>query len=214
MKKPKTNARERGVALLLALFALMLLAALGLAMLAAADLETRIAANYRDKQGSIYAALSGLQEARDRLIPSRCGNTTGGCDDPVALDWRNLGLPTSGSPNVLYIINPASGETVAPWNPNNPYFDSQLCTSAYFTTTPVVSITGGGAGASATASMTANTCIVGWSVSLASTCAAQGGNTLTVGASGGDGSGTVPNAISESQPSPNPLKVLSVRTLY
>src|SRR6202158_6470272 len=98
MTKRKKTRGESGVALLMAIFALMLLTALGLAILGAADLETKIAANYRDKQNSIYASLSGLQEARDRLIPSRCDDPISNpiCDDPIAIDWRSLSLPTSG----------------------------------------------------------------------------------------------------------------------
>ena len=33
---------------------------------------------------------------------------------------------------MLYIINPAAGETVAPWDPTNKYFDTELCQEAYF----------------------------------------------------------------------------------
>jgi Tfp pilus assembly protein PilX len=139
-KRIKTRS-ESGVALLMAIFTLMLLTALGLALLGAADMETKIAANYRDKQNSIYASLSGLQEARDRLIPSRCDTAVGtGCDDPIAIDWRSLTLPTSGSnTNIVYIINPDTtmGETtasVAPWTPGNKYYDTELCSNSYFST--------------------------------------------------------------------------------
>ncbi|HYU44736.1 MAG TPA: hypothetical protein VEK84_01000, partial [Terriglobales bacterium] len=115
--------------MLLAIFTLLLLTAMGLSLLCAADLETNIAANYRDKQVSLYSALSGLQEARDRLIPSRCATDIGNdCNDSIAVDTRSMGLPTLGDPNgVLYIINPSNGETVKPWDPNNPYFDNELC---------------------------------------------------------------------------------------
>jgi hypothetical protein len=104
MAKAKRNSDERGVALLMAVFALMLLTALGLALLGAADLETNIAANYRDKQNSMYASLSGLQEAADRLIPSRCPlNTPTGTScstiDPVAIDVRSLGLGALATPS-------------------------------------------------------------------------------------------------------------------
>ncbi len=102
--------------MLLAIFTLLLLTAMGLSLLCAADLETNIAANYRDKQVSLYSALSGLQEARDRLIPSRCATDIGNdCNDSIAVDTRSMGLPTLGDPNgVLYIINPSNGETVKP----------------------------------------------------------------------------------------------------
>jgi hypothetical protein len=139
MKNAKRKSGESGVALLLAIFTLLLLTAVGLALLGAADLETSIAANYRDKQQSIYGGLSGLQEARDRLIPSRCDPLlpTDPCNDVNAIDYRNLALPSTGAPNVIYLVNPASGEKVQPWNPidpnhpglnlPNPYFDTELC---------------------------------------------------------------------------------------
>ncbi|PSH03074.1 MAG: hypothetical protein CXZ00_14015 [Acidobacteria bacterium] len=138
--KSKRKSSESGLALLLAIFTLLLLAAIGLAMLCAADLETKIAANYRDKQNSIYASLSGLQEARDRLIPSRCDTATGtACGDPIAIDYRDLGLPSASAANVIYIINPDTtiGETAAsikPWDPTNKYYDTDLCTSPYLST--------------------------------------------------------------------------------
>jgi len=128
MRQPKRKSDESGVALLLAIFTLLLLTALGMALLGAADLETNIAANYRDKQVAHYAALSGLQEARDRLIPSRCVTAIGtACNDTIALDTRSATIPSTTNASVLYIINPANGETVAPWDPTNKYFDSELC---------------------------------------------------------------------------------------
>src|SRR3954452_7240398 len=106
---------ERGFALFIAMFALMLLSAIGLAMVFSADTETGISANFRDQQNATYAALSGLQEARDRLVP--------GTPSPIsaALTWP-AGIPAaSGLSNIMYIINPASGETVAPWDSGNTY---------------------------------------------------------------------------------------------
>jgi hypothetical protein len=132
MRNVKRKSDESGVALLLAIFTLLLLTAMGLSLLCAADLETSIAANYRDKQVSIYSALSGLQEARDRLIPSRCDpvlypvSPFTACPDP-ALDTRSLGVPSTSNNGVLYILNPLSGETVAPWDYTNKYFDNELC---------------------------------------------------------------------------------------
>ena len=120
---------ESGIAMLLAIFTLMLLTAIGLTLLCAADLETNIAANYRDKQVSMYGALSGLQEARDRLDPALCDPnvySVGNCPDP-AIEMRDKGLPTVSNHSVVYILNPLNGETVAPWDPSNPYFDTELC---------------------------------------------------------------------------------------
>jgi Tfp pilus assembly protein PilX len=112
---------ERGAALILVLLALLLISAIGLGMLFSADTETAIAANYRDKQVALYAAQSGLQEARDRIQPS-----TG--------DIASAGVPallaSNGAANVVYILNPGAGETnsdIKPWDPSNKYYDSDFC---------------------------------------------------------------------------------------
>ena len=109
---------ERGVALLLTIFGLLLLTGVVMAMLYASDSETMISVNYRDKQIASYAAMSGLQEARDRI-------------QPVFGDLATAGLLPASTPDgggyVLYIINPKPGEVVQPWNPANAYFDQELC---------------------------------------------------------------------------------------
>ena len=58
---------DRGVAMLVTMFALLLLSVVGLGMMYSTNVETFINANYRDKQTATYAAMAGLQEARDRL---------------------------------------------------------------------------------------------------------------------------------------------------
>src|SRR5512140_820432 len=64
---------QRGVALILTIFGLLLLTGIAVAMMFTSDSETMIAVNYRDKNVATYAALSGLQEARDRLQPLNSG---------------------------------------------------------------------------------------------------------------------------------------------
>jgi hypothetical protein len=115
--------KERGMALLLALFALLLLSAIGLFMVLASNTETHIDANYSNGLRSYYAARSGLEEVRDRVkYPSTPTNPTGsGLSDFLPQDVAgNAG-------GVLYVLNPASGETVDPTDPTSPYFDDQLC---------------------------------------------------------------------------------------
>ena len=58
---------ERGMALMLALFALLLLSGIGLCMVLSSNTETRIDANYGGSLRSYYAAHSGLEEVRDRI---------------------------------------------------------------------------------------------------------------------------------------------------
>src|SRR5260370_16264534 len=98
-----------------------------MAMLCSSDSETTISVNYRDKEAGTYAALSGLQEARDRLQPLTGDLATGGLA-PTA-------LPGPANGQVLYLVNPGPGETavtVAPCkattraNPT-PLFAKNLC---------------------------------------------------------------------------------------
>ena len=111
---------ERGMALMLALFALLLLSGIGLCMVLASNTETRIDANYGGSLRSYYAAHSGLEEIRDRISYPSTQVPDGLADK----------LPTNiaGNPNgVLYVLNPNAGETVDPTDPTSPYFDVQLC---------------------------------------------------------------------------------------
>src|SRR5436309_3785049 len=111
--KVNSQRNQSGVALIIALFALLLLSVVGLGMMYSTNMETSINGNYRDKQEVFYAALAGLQEARDRIQP-----TWGDIPAPTA-------LPTTSFQNVIYILSDAS--TVKPWDPTNKYFDTELC---------------------------------------------------------------------------------------
>src|SRR5437868_15040809 len=91
---------ERGIAMLVVLFAVLLLSVIGLGMMYSTNMETSINSNYRDKQVAFYAALAGLQEARDRIQPS-----THNIVAPTA-------LPSTIAQNVIYIVSNAT--TVQP----------------------------------------------------------------------------------------------------
>src|SRR6185369_4093092 len=106
MRTQSLQRNERGVALFAVLFALLLLSVIGLGMMYSTNTETAINSNYKDAQVALYAAMAGLQEGRDRIQP-----TTGTIAPPTA-------MPTLGAANVVYIINPKNGETVAPWSTN------------------------------------------------------------------------------------------------
>ncbi|HWS17180.1 MAG TPA: hypothetical protein VN223_04160 [Candidatus Elarobacter sp.] len=114
--------KEHGMALLLALFALLLLSGIGLCMVLATTTETRIDANYSGSLRSYYAARSGLEEVRDRInFPSTSPISPNGLADLLPQDIAgNAG-------GVLYILNPVGGETVDPTDTASPYFDDQLC---------------------------------------------------------------------------------------
>src|ERR1044071_2400505 len=113
--------KERGMALLLALFALLLLSAIGLGMVLASYTETRIDTNYSGSLRSYYSARSGLEEVRDRIsFPFTTATPTGLADQ--------LPKYVAGSAGgVLYVLNPAGGEIVDPTDPASSYFADQIC---------------------------------------------------------------------------------------
>jgi len=128
-RTPAFLRRERGIALLMTIFGLLLLTGIAVAMMYSSDSETMIAVNYRDKQVATYAALSALEEARQRIHPQ--------FGDLSIAGYTPTNIPSTSNGQVLYIINPntANGETVAsiaPWQYQiggkvNPYFDAELC---------------------------------------------------------------------------------------
>jgi hypothetical protein len=115
-KRNKNKNRERGVALFMALIALLLLAAIAAGMMFMANTESTINYNYRDAQFTYFAANAGLEDAREAMRT----------DDK----YLPQNAPAPGNlQGVIYILNPAGTETVAPWDPQNPYFDDEFCHS-------------------------------------------------------------------------------------
>jgi Tfp pilus assembly protein PilX len=71
MSKSHTQRRktETGVALLIAIFTLLLIAVVAISLIVAAGMETSLSGNYRSSTSAFYAAKAGLEEARGRLLP-------------------------------------------------------------------------------------------------------------------------------------------------
>ena len=107
------NISEKGVALLTAIFVLMLVSVVALAMLLSSGTESAIAGNYRLATQSFYAGYSGLQEARGRMWTKH----------PFALGALLPSPMTVGQ--AVYITNPAGAETVSPTTTTNAYYDSE-----------------------------------------------------------------------------------------
>jgi len=112
--------REAGVVLLIAIFVLMLVSVIAIALIVSSGTETALASNYRSSATVYYAAMAGLEEARQRLqskSPDYFNNTV-----------ANF-MPPAGTPlpltSVRYITNPAGGEAVVPNDSTNPYFDTE-----------------------------------------------------------------------------------------
>lgn len=119
------SKKERGVALLIALFALMLLAAVAFEMMYVADVETAVNDNFRQSQRSYDAAWSGVQEARERLMPENAPPHR--ILPPVALPGpagsivyvRNPGKRADGTVEAVTAIDPTAAA--------NAYFDNEFC---------------------------------------------------------------------------------------
>src|SRR5437899_11249745 len=118
--KVHRNSTEKGVALLIAMFALLLISGLALALVYMAGNETFIANNFKSNSNALYAAYDGIEEGRGRL-------STG---HPQSLAPLINGLPGGVMlpGQAVYILNPAAGAVVNPINlaPANPYKDTTL----------------------------------------------------------------------------------------
>src|SRR5947208_10861779 len=71
IKGRRTHRKRRtdeGIALLIAIFVLLLISVVAIALIVSSGTESALAGNYRSSTGVYYAALSGLEEARGRLL--------------------------------------------------------------------------------------------------------------------------------------------------
>jgi len=131
-QKTKKHLRDqRGIAMIVALLALVLLAAIGMALMFMADTENSVNNNYKDSQKAYFAARAGAEQARLLLA---IDNTTRG-------NALGLHMPAKGDPaGMLYLFNPTPGDAaINPTSGNiqtasvntNPTLDDQLCWEQY-----------------------------------------------------------------------------------
>jgi Tfp pilus assembly protein PilX len=129
MNQPKASIsgrNERGAALLIAIFSLLLISAVAIALIMMAGTESAISGNYRNALQAFYSAKAGLEEGRGRLWSGNANAMT-----------SVSGFPTTGFlpiGQVWYITNPASGETVSP--SASPYADTELASE--YSGTPTI----------------------------------------------------------------------------
>src|SRR6202521_210624 len=123
-KKPK--ASEQGITLILALLMLMLISAVLMGMVMMSNTETNVSANFRDEQTAFFASKAGVEEVRDRLRTSATDTLTG---SGLFSSTNVPPFPLPGQTNgILYITNPAGGETDTPWLPlGTNYPDDEIC---------------------------------------------------------------------------------------
>ncbi|MGE5244172.1 MAG: pilus assembly PilX N-terminal domain-containing protein [Betaproteobacteria bacterium] len=89
--------REDGIAVIIALMAMMLMTALGIALVLTTTSETRIAANYRNSSEGLYAADAALERAMDDVL--------------TVPDWNRL---LDGSTQSAFIDGAPSGTRTLP----------------------------------------------------------------------------------------------------
>ncbi len=122
MKKDRNTRRpsESGIALLIAIFVLLLISVVAIGLLVSSGTETALGANYRTSSTVYYAAIAGLEEARGRLLPK----------NPQYFSPSYVPTPFPLG-QTLYVINRLTGETILPWDTSNPYYDNEYGAEAY-----------------------------------------------------------------------------------
>ncbi len=109
---------ENGIALLIAIFVLLLITAIGAGMIMLTNTELNTSANFRDEQTAFFSAKAGFEEVRDRFRSSASNSLNGIL--PVTL------LGSAGG--TLYILNPKNAEADTPWVTNGAaYPDNEAC---------------------------------------------------------------------------------------
>ncbi|MHB8499982.1 MAG: pilus assembly PilX family protein [Candidatus Acidiferrales bacterium] len=120
MKKDRKTRRrsEDGIALLIAIFVLLLISVVAIALLVSSGTETALGANYRSSSRVYFAALAGLEEARGRLLPLP-KNPNSFVPSVIS---ATAPLPLG---QTIYMINRLPGESIAPWDSSNKYYDNE-----------------------------------------------------------------------------------------
>jgi Tfp pilus assembly protein PilX len=120
-KDIKRLKNQRGIAMMVALLALLLLAAIGMGLMFMADTENSVNNNYRDSQKAYFAARAGAEDAR--LLLAR----------DATLNANAMALNTGSPFHMIYLKNPTNAEAIDPTTAagstlaTNPYLDDQLC---------------------------------------------------------------------------------------
>jgi Tfp pilus assembly protein PilX len=120
---------ESGMALLIAIFTLLLITAIGAGMIMLTNTETSTSANFRDEQTALFSAKAGIEEIRDRFRKTATNSLNASLPGAVmGLGNNCLVVATCG---VLYVLNPTGAEADTPWVTNgNAYPDDEVCTEA------------------------------------------------------------------------------------
>ena len=123
------NKRERGVALVFAIFALLLVSALAASLVFMSNTETSVNSNYRAERVSAFSAKSGMEEVRDRMsLPTTDLRSLANVLPGVVAGNPVPGVFPPAANSVLYVVNEGTSPgTVQPWVAGNAYMDDELC---------------------------------------------------------------------------------------
>jgi len=119
--KHETRNAEKGVALLIALFALLLISGVAVSLIMLSGTETAIAGNYKNSTQAFYAAYAGIEEGRGRFWgghPQTYGT--------FVINPNPGGVLAVGQ--ARYLTNPVGLEVVAPTVLNSRYGDAEYQT--------------------------------------------------------------------------------------
>jgi hypothetical protein len=111
IKGRRTHRKRRtdeGIALLISIFVLLLISVVAIALVVSSGTESALAGNYRSSTGVYYAALSGLEEARGRLLSKNPDSFT--TTAPGFLPSPGITLAIG---SVAYVLNPGPTEVAA-----------------------------------------------------------------------------------------------------
>jgi hypothetical protein len=136
-KSSKQLKSQRGIAMMVAMLALLLLAAIGMGLMFMADTENSVNNNYRDSQKAYFAARAGAEQARLLLA-----SNTAVHDKAFNMDGS---MPSAlSNTGMFYLLNPTGTEKVDPTTvtANNLYLDDQLCWEKYAFLTTITAGTG------------------------------------------------------------------------
>jgi hypothetical protein len=113
---------ERGIALFIAIFTLLLITAIATGMIMLTNTDLLTSSNFRDEQTAFFAAKAGMEEARDRLRSNAANSLS------ASLPTTTSQLPGMAG-GVIYATNPSNGETDTPWlTAGSNYPDTEICT--------------------------------------------------------------------------------------
>src|SRR5260370_2040967 len=136
MRMPNRH-NEKGIALILSILALLLLSAIAVGMMYMSTTEASINANFKAEETEYFAARAGVEEVRDRMLPSNpntinnsvpvggVGVCQGNCLLPTALPNTAIGAGATVLDILQKGVSMANVRTGPP--AANPLFDDEFC---------------------------------------------------------------------------------------